>query len=198
MSKKHRSIGLLALGTAAVAGAAAALAWQKIRENQQEELARMEEAILLDLDGDGEADVIMEDRDGDGIIDTVSTDTTGDGKPDTTMLDLTGEATWTWSSRGTPRYCGPCGTTVLPLRRFRRKNPQRHNFQKTGHPNTEHILPAFGGELFRRHIYGLRYLHHRRRPGGAHCRIVQRPGRAQNGFTGGKNARRADGGDQRH
>lgn len=91
MSKKHRSIGLLALGTAAVAGAAAALAWQQIRKNQQEDLERMEEAILLDLDGDGEADVIMEDRDGDGVIDTVSTDTTGDGKPDTTMLDLTGD-----------------------------------------------------------------------------------------------------------
>ena len=91
MSRKHRSIGLLALGTAAVAGAAAALAWQRIKENQQTALERQEDAILLDLDGDGEADVIMEDRDGDGIIDTVSTDTTGDGKPDTTMLDLTGD-----------------------------------------------------------------------------------------------------------
>lgn len=82
MSRKHSSIGLLALGTAALAGAAAALAWQQIRNSRQEELERMEEAILLDLDGDGEADVIMEDRDGDGIIDTVTTDTT--------MLDLTG------------------------------------------------------------------------------------------------------------
>lgn len=89
MSKKHT--GLLALGAAAVAGAVAALAVQQIRKNQEEALERQEDAILLDLDGDGEADVLMEDRDGDGIIDTVTTDTTGDGKLDTTMMDLTGD-----------------------------------------------------------------------------------------------------------
>lgn len=90
MSKKHR-FGLLAMGAAAAAGAAAVVAAQVLKKKQEERDAELEEAIFLDLDGDGLADVKLEDRDGDGKIDTVTADTTGDGEMDTTMADVIGD-----------------------------------------------------------------------------------------------------------
>lgn len=91
MKKKHGIAGLVGLGVAAAAGAAAVLAAQRWKELQEERPQVDEEAIFLDLDGDGEADVKLEDRDGDGRIDTVTADTTGDGSMDTTLVDLTGD-----------------------------------------------------------------------------------------------------------
>lgn len=89
MSKKHTIAGLVAVGAAAAAGTAAVLAYQ--RKKQMEVETADEEAIFLDLDGDGTADVKLEDRDGDGLIDTVTADTTGDGELDTTLADITGD-----------------------------------------------------------------------------------------------------------
>lgn len=91
MSRKHRVAGLVALGAAAAAGAAAVIMAQKMKQSQEEADSCGEEAIFLDLDGDGTVDVKLEDRDGDGQIDTVTADTTGDGRLDTTMADLTGD-----------------------------------------------------------------------------------------------------------
>ena len=65
---------LWGLGAAAVAGVAA-MATVQILKKKQQDLEAPEEAILLDLDGDGEVDVKLEDRDGDGKIDTVTTET---------------------------------------------------------------------------------------------------------------------------
>ena len=74
MSKKHIVGGLAAVGAAAVAGVAA-MATVQILKKKQQDLEAPEEAILLDLYGDGEVDVKLEDRDGDVKIDTVTTET---------------------------------------------------------------------------------------------------------------------------
>lgn len=67
MKKKHLVGGLALLG-AGVAAAAAVVAAKKLAQNT----AEPEDSILLDLDGDGVADVVLEDLDGDGKIDTVT------------------------------------------------------------------------------------------------------------------------------
>lgn len=74
MKKKSGIAALVGIGVAAAAGAAAVVAYQKIKEQEklQAQLAA-EEAILLDLDGDGEVDAKLEDLDGDGAYDTVTT-----------------------------------------------------------------------------------------------------------------------------
>lgn len=73
MAKKSTVAALIGLGTAAVAGAAAAVVYQKYQEQKKlEAQLAAEEAILLDLDGDGEVDAMLEDLDGDGTYDTVT------------------------------------------------------------------------------------------------------------------------------
>ena len=67
MKKKHLVGGLALLGAGAAA-AAAVVAAKKLAQNASEP----EDSILLDLDGDGVADVVLEDLDGDGKIDTVT------------------------------------------------------------------------------------------------------------------------------
>ena len=67
MKKKHLVSGLAILGAGAAAAAAVVAAKKLAKENTEPE-----DSILLDLDGDGVADVVLEDLDGDGKIDTVT------------------------------------------------------------------------------------------------------------------------------
>ena len=67
MKKKHLVSGLAILGAGAVVTAAAVAAKKLAKEN-----TKPEDSILLDLDGDGVADVVLEDLDGDGKIDSVT------------------------------------------------------------------------------------------------------------------------------
>lgn len=87
MKAKHVIGGLALIGVGAAAATAAILNAQK---KEQEALCQ-DDAILLDLDGDGVPDVILEDLDGDTKIDTVTADTTGDGHMDTILRDTTGD-----------------------------------------------------------------------------------------------------------
>lgn len=98
INKKYLIGGLIGVGVAAAIGAAVAtvviLNKKKAAADEAEPETRgldETEAVLLDLDGDGEVDAVLEDTTGDGSIDTVSVDTTGDGEVDTVMVDLDGD-----------------------------------------------------------------------------------------------------------
>ena len=49
--------------------------------------------ILVDLDGDKEADIMLSDTSGDGNIDTIAADLTGDGEFDLYIKDTDGNGT---------------------------------------------------------------------------------------------------------
>ena len=49
--------------------------------------------ILVDLDGDKEADIMLSDTSGDGNIDTIAVDLTGDGEFDLYIKDTDGNGT---------------------------------------------------------------------------------------------------------
>jgi|GEM_PF-4748079 len=64
-------------------------------DEQMEDLAEDEaagvEAVIMDTDGDGEADLVAADTDGDGLVDVVGADTDADGELDTYVVDTDGD-----------------------------------------------------------------------------------------------------------
>jgi len=99
MAKKSIFGTVLAIGAVAGVAAAGVVAYLK-----REELKAAAEDIMsklqptdtegvytADIDGDGNADVIMADTTGDGQIDTVLMDTDGDGTIDQAAIDTDGD-----------------------------------------------------------------------------------------------------------
>lgn len=99
MAKKNIFGTILAVGAVAAVAAAGVMAYM-----QKDELKKVAEDVMsklkptdtegvytADLDGDGEADVVMADTTGDGQIDTVLMDTDGDGAIDAAAIDTDGD-----------------------------------------------------------------------------------------------------------
>ena len=89
IDRKYLIGGLIGLGVGAAIGAGIATAI--VLTAKKRETEALDEAVLLDLDGDGEADARLADTTGDGQADTVEMDTTGDGQVDTILVDLDGD-----------------------------------------------------------------------------------------------------------
>ena len=79
IDRKYLIGGLIGLGVGAAIGAGIAAAVVLTARSREEDY---DEAVLLDLDGDGQADAALEDTTGDGQVDTVLVDLDGDGEPD--------------------------------------------------------------------------------------------------------------------
>lgn len=99
MAKKNIFGSVLALGTVAAVVAAGVVAYMKREElkaaaddiKSKLQPTDTEGVYTADLDGDGNADVIMADTTGDGNIDTVLMDTNGDGHMDEAAIDTDGD-----------------------------------------------------------------------------------------------------------
>lgn len=99
MAKKSILGTVLAVGAVAAVAAAGVVAYlqkdefKKVAEDVVSKLkpTDTEGVYTADLDGDGNADVIMADTTGDGNIDTVLMDTDGDGTVDAAAIDTDGD-----------------------------------------------------------------------------------------------------------